>query len=170
MGRLSGEIVSFGDFLVLWLLRRAKRRWRVRSAKWCAQPVISFETGKRGFSRFDPFWTDERIAGDGEHRNRPPWYRPFNALLHLWCPHPEYRREEFHDHPRWSVTICLRGKLIEHTPWESRTLTAGCVVMRSRKAIHSFEIPPGYSGKTWTLFVVGRRNHSQNTYRITPRG
>jgi hypothetical protein len=41
--------------------------------------------------------------------------------------------------------------------------------LRSRKYIHAFSIPEGYSGKTWTLFIVGRRNHRQNTYVVTAR-
>lgn len=72
-----------------------------------------------------------------------------------------------HDHPRWSVTICLRGEIIERTPWGERTLRPGSVVLRSRKAIHAFRLPNGRRGKTWTLFIVGRRNYRQNTYAIT---
>jgi hypothetical protein len=67
------------------------------------------------------------------------------------------------------VSICLRGKIIEHTPWGDKTLTPGSMVFRNRKYIHSFSVPNGYQGKTWTLFIVGRRNHSQNTYVITNR-
>ncbi len=74
-----------------------------------------------------------------------------------------------HDHPRWSITICLRGRLIEHTPWGAHVLSPGVIVVRSRKAIHEFEVPIGFRGKTWTLFIVGRRNYRQNTYRITRR-
>jgi hypothetical protein len=43
------------------------------------------------------------------------------------------------------------------------------VVIRSRKAIHSFEVSAGYRGKTWTLFIVGRRKHRQNTYEVFAR-
>lgn len=104
-----------------------------------------------------------------EYPNRPgelPWWRPFNAFLHCWCPAPELR-ESVHDHPRWSITICLRGRIIERTPWRERLLKPGSIVFRSHKAIHSFEVPAGYRGKTWTLFIVGRRKHRQNTYVVT---
>lgn len=135
---------------------------------WLRQPVVRFD-GALLFYRYEPFWPDERVNQSGDHRNRPPWYRPFNALLHRWMPKDD-KPEQMHDHPRWSITLCLRGQLVEHTPWGSRTLKPGSVVIRGRKYIHSFSVPAGYSGKTWTLFVVGRRNHDQNTYVITPRG
>jgi hypothetical protein len=132
------------------------------------QEVVSFD-GKHGFNRYAFLWLDEFTDGSGRRHFRPPWWRPFNILLHHWNPEPGYS-EEMHDHPRWSISICIAGKLIEHTPWGDRTLTPGSVVIRSRKAIHGFSIPDGYSGKTWTLFIVGRRNHAQNTYAVTARG
>ena len=42
-------------------------------------------------------------------------------------------------------------------------------MIRSRKAIHAFEVPVEAMGETWTLFIVGRRKHRQNTYVVTPR-
>lgn len=119
---------------------------------------VTTSTGATNMHRYAPFWPDEQRG-----RNRPPWYRPFNILLHRWVNDV---RERMHDHPRWSVTVVLRGEIIEHTPWGSRRLTPGSVVLRSRKAIHAFELPPGFKGRTWTMFVVGRRNHSQNYYTI----
>lgn len=139
--------------LILWMRRRDKYRGR-----W----VVTFG-GSKLFRRYEPFWHDE---WSGQHT--PPWWRPFNVLLHRWCPAAN-QREAMHDHPRWSVTVCLRGQIIERTPWGERLLTPGSVVMRSRKAIHSFEVPAGYSGRTWTLFIVGRRKHRQNTYEVVPR-
>lgn len=134
---------------IIWAKRRAYR-----------QRILTFADDTL-FYRFAFLWPDEQ---GGYYR--PPWYRPFNLLLHWWRPADGYR-EEYHDHPRWSVTVCLRGKIIERTPWSERTLTPGSIVIRSRKAIHSFEVPAGYRGKTWTLFIVGRRNYRQNTYRVT---
>lgn len=124
--------------------------------------VVTFE-GKFSFFRFEFLWPDEFVSGD-KRWNRPPWWRPFNLFLHLW--RPQHNGEEFHDHPRWSITVVLQGKLIERTPWCEKTLTPGSVVIRSRKAIHAFRIAEGYRGKTWTLFIVGRRNHRQNRYSI----
>lgn len=78
-------------------------------------------------------------------------------------------KEAFHDHPRWSVTICLKGRIIERTPWGERELRPGSIVFRSRKAIHAFELPD-QEGEVWTLFIVGRRNHRQNGYVVKPFG
>lgn len=146
----------------------ARRLMRTKGHYWLRQSVERFD-GPLLFYRYTPFWPDEWINSDGKHYSRPPWYRPFNILLHRWCPSDELG-EQMHDHPRWSVTLCLRGKMIEHTPWGDNVLTAGSIVVRSRKYIHAFSIPKGYSGKTWTLFIVGRRNHAQNTYVVTPQG
>lgn len=142
---------------ILWARRRTPYVGRVR--------VTTF-TGEPQFRRYHFLWPDEYVTQGGTHFNTPPWYRPYNILLHLW----QYSTnvvEGFHDHPRWSITICLRGQIIERTPWGERRLKAGSVVFRSHKAIHSFEIPKGYSGKTWTLFIVGKRNHPQNQFIVT---
>jgi hypothetical protein len=155
--RLAGRFV-------IWALRRC----RTTNGHLVRQEVVTFED-RHEFWRYAPFWPDESIIHKGKHWNRPPWWRPFNALLHHWNPDKDYA-EPMHDHPRWSVTLCLRGRIVERTPWGERLLTPGAVVVRSRKAIHSFTVPDGYAGRTWTLFVVGRRDHAQNTYVVTPRG
>lgn len=137
--------------------------------------VVTFD-GKFLFDRYeflrldewpDSLWDRHRDA----YPNRPnklPWWMPFNAFLHHWAPEGG-TREGFHDHPRWSITICLAGQIIERTPWGERLLRPGSVVIRSRKAIHAFEVPQGFEGETWTLFIVGRRKFRQNTFVITPR-
>lgn len=140
-----------------------------RVGYWGRQRVVSWADGIFGFYRFAFLWPDEYVTAAGTHYNRPPWWRPFNALLHCWRPAAGYF-EEMHDHPRWSITVCLRGQLLERTPWGDRLLTAGSVVVRTRKAIHGFTVPDNHRGKTWTLFIVGRRNHPQNTFIVTPRG
>ena len=137
---------------IVWAKRRARYRRR----------VVTFG-GSFLFSRYEFLWPDE-----WKGHNTLPWWRPFNAFLHCWYPVAE-QREALHDHPRWSITVCLRGRIIERTPWGERLLTPGSVVVRSRKAIHSFEVPAGYRGKTWTLFIVGRRKHRQNTYEVLAR-
>lgn len=137
---------------ILWAKRRAG----------CRTPVVTFG-GSFLFYRWEPFWPDEWRG-----KNLLPWWRPFNVLLHCWRPAVN-QREAMHDHPRWSITVCLRGQIIERTPWGERLLTPGSIVMRSRKAIHSFEVPAAYRGKTWTLFIVGRRKSRQNTYQVVPR-
>lgn len=142
-----------------WL--RALNRWAERSPP---QEVVTF-SDEHLFTRYAPLWPDELIH-EGKHWNRPPWWRPFNVLLHCWDPAPG-TEEAMHDHPRWSVTVCLAGRIVERTPWGERLLKPGSVVIRSRKAIHAFRVPEVHHGKTWTLFIVGRRNHRQNTYAIT---
>lgn len=125
------------------------------------QRVVTFDD-KTLFLRYAPFWPDE-WTHNGVTHNRPPWWRPFNILMHIWNPEPG-TEEEFHDHPRWSITVCLKGRMTEKTPWSERVLTPGSVVFRGRKYIHAFkDVEPG----TTTLFIVGRRNHRQNTYQVT---
>lgn len=157
----------FCAWALLWLIRRVRADQGFFNRKWSGRRVVTFED-KFLFWRFEPFWPDEWVGKEGVHHDRPPWWRPFNALLHNWAPEPG-TREGWHDHPRWSVTVCLRGRMTEHTPWGDKQLQAGAIVIRSRKAIHAFSIPEGFSGKTWTLFIVGRRNHRQNSYTVSPR-
>jgi hypothetical protein len=132
------------------------------------QPVVTFGD-EHVFTRYAPFWPDEVRTDGGNVRCRPPWFRPFNILFHCWDPEPG-SEEAMHDHPRWSITVCLKGQIIERTPWSERLLRPGSIVIRSRKAIHSFVVPDEHLGKTWTMFIVGRRNHRQNTYFVLPRG
>lgn len=144
------------------------KQWLKNRMKWRKIEVVTFG-GKHLFWRYAPLWMDEYPRNsDGKIFYKLPWWRPFNVLLHKWDPEPG-TREDYHDHPRWSVTICLRGKLIEHTPWGDKVLTPGSIVFRSHKAIHAFSVPEGYSGKTWTAFIVGRRKHRQNGYVVTPQ-
>lgn len=142
--------------MIAWAVRRARGEAQ-------AQRVETF-AGQPLFWRFAPIWPDEFRSGE-QSFCRPPWWRPFNVLLHGWRVQPP---EEFHDHPRWSVTICLLGRIIERTPWGQRTLRPGSIVIRSRKAIHAFEVPP-QADRPWTLFIVGRRDYRQNTYAIVPQ-
>ena len=146
------------------------------------QPVVTF-AGDDLFDRYeflrldewpDSIWDAHKAACDksgcGMCARRPrslPWWLPFNAFVHHWKL-GSGTPESFHDHPRWSITICLKGRIIERTPWGERVLTPGSVVIRSRKAIYAFEIPAG-AGEVWTLFIVGRRKHRQNSYEITKR-
>ena len=152
-----GAFRLLADAFILWAIRRARHPLR----------VVTFG-GDLLFQRYEFLWPDEYLLESGRMYNRLPWWRPCNAFVHRWCPVPE-QRESIHDHPRWSITLCLRGRIIERTPWGERLLKPGSIVFRSHKAIHSFEVPRGYQGKTWTLFIVGRRKHRQNTYVVTPQ-
>jgi hypothetical protein len=159
-----------------------------RFIKWATrgvpiQPVVNFK-GKHLFDRYEIMrwdewpdkWVDEhkrvctcnfcRIKG-GWRPHLPPWFFPINAFLHNWNPE-KGATEEFHDHPRWSITVCLKGRIVEVTPWGERELRPGSIVLRTRRAIHKFRLPPD-AGDVWTLFIVGRRKVRQNTYRVTPQ-
>ncbi len=125
--------------------------------------VVRHEDGVLLLKRYQPFRPDEWKTSSGESFDRPPWWRPFNILLHEWV---STHNEEMHDHPRWSITIVLRGTLIEHTPWTSKILTPGAIVFRSHKYIHAFEFVGDV--RPWTLFIVGRRNHNQNGFIVKP--
>jgi len=138
--------------------------WVVKHKRGRRREIVRFDQTHL-FWRWEFLWWDEGINAKGEHYYRPPWWRPFNMFLHLWNPLDD-QGEGMHDHPRWSVTVCLRGKLIERTPWKERILRPGSIVIRSRRYIHEFSVPEGYRGKTWTLFIVGRRNHPQSSYRV----
>jgi hypothetical protein len=154
-------------------------RWSIKRSRR-AQRVVTFDD-KFLFHRFEFLRSDEwpdswlddlspkaRAAWGGKRPNALPWWLPLNAFLHSWNPEPG-SEEGFHDHPRWSVTICLSGRIIERTPWGDRLLTPGSIVVRSRKAIHAFKVPDDHTGEIWTLFIVGRRKARQNTYLVTAR-
>ncbi len=140
------------------------------------RPVVTFED-KPLFDRYEFWRPDEwpdswfdRMRAEKPDAKRPnalPWWLPVNAFLHHWRLGPN-TPESFHDHPRWSITVCLKGRIIERTPWRERELRPGSIVLRSSKYIHAFQIPEG-AGEVWTLFIVGRRKRRQNSYAITPR-
>ncbi len=92
----------------------------------------------------------------------PHWF-PFNVFLHWWNP-VRLEDEEWHDHPRWTISIPLRGEILEETPWGTNVMRPGEIIFRSHRYIHRFKMKPEHKGKTWTLFIVGRRVHPQNIY------
>lgn len=158
-------IRALRDKFIAWAVSRAPH----------AQPVVTFD-GKFLFNRFEflrldewpDSWWDKHRERYPVRPHKLPWWLPFNAFVHCWKPEPG-TQEGYHDHPRWSVTICLKGRITEITPWGRRDLRPGSVVIRSRKAIHAFSVPDDYAGETWTLFIVGRRKHRQNTFVVTAR-
>lgn len=115
--------------------------------------------------RYHPFWPDEYWCKGVGLVNARPWYLPFNILVHNWVKGDQ---GDLHSHPRWSITILLRGVAIEETPTGLKWLTPGSIVFRRSSAIHRMVIPRVYEGKTWTIFIVGRRRKKQNYY--TPSG
>jgi hypothetical protein len=161
--------VRISKRFILWLY---KRRHRVVPYHL---PVVEWEDGKFGFRRWPLLDHDQYRGHTGKLHSPFPWYRPFNILLHWWRPADEYYEEKYwHDHPRWSITIVLRGCIFEHTPKGCKILGAGSVVLRSHHYIHRFSMLKEHRGKTWTLFIVGPRVHPQNVFAIqrveTPGG
>jgi hypothetical protein len=165
----EGGRMTLVDRFIAWAKERAG----------IVQPVVTFGGqplfDRYEFLRYDEYsdgWWDEHKARCKCHwcpaqDRRPralPWWLPLNAFLHHWRLGAN-TPEEFHDHPRWSVTIVLKGRILERTPWGVNQLRPGSVVIRSRKYIHAFEIPEG-AGEVWTLFIVGRRKHRQNQYDV----
>ena len=163
-----GERVAHGGLVrrfTEWAMRRAGKPRKIVTFGDC-HLFDRYE-----FLRADEWpdgWWDEHRGYLKTRPNALPWWMPANAFLHRWNLSAGVA-EEFHDHPRWSVTICLSGQIVERTPWGDRLLKAGSIVVRSRRSIHAFRAPEGYSGETWTLFIVGRRKHRQNTYAVTPQ-
>ena len=149
-------LVRARNAFIIWAKRRAPERVRIHTR---GQEFI--------LSRFEFFYPDERTVG-GVRRNLP-WWLPFNALLHCWDP--KDTGEEFHNHRRWSITIVLRGKIIERSPnGPPKYLVPGSIVFRTTKVFHAFSVPKGYSGKTWTLFICGRirRELKRTHFRRVP--
>lgn len=168
---------------IMWMVRRklyyrnhkARSNWPVTIIQW--KPNPDFNPAKRiqneaeGIHhpvarRYAPFLNDEYSTRDGKLYSKLPWWAPFNALLHHWQAHED---DTMHDHARRSLTIVLKGEIIEKTPWGEKRLRAGSMVLRSTKYIHGFRVDPEHSCKTWTLFVVGRRIGVQNTYSVERR-
>lgn len=108
--------------------------------------------------RPDEYWHEE--AG---LVNALPWYLPFNAFLHCWT---DGDTGYLHDHPRWSITIVLKGGIVEQTATKDKWLSPGSFVFRSHRFVHRMIVPDMYKGKTWTLFIVGRRKYRQSYYTL----
>lgn len=105
----------------------------------------------------DEYWASHKLV------NQLPWWLPFNMFIHEW----ELGLTEgntMHSHPRWSVTIVLRGEIHEVTPTYNRVLKRGHIVIRTHKAIHKFFTSSLNKEKCVTLFIVGRRKYTQYEY------
>lgn len=70
----------------------------------------------------------------------------------------------FHDHPYWSVSLMLHGRLTEFYcknppdgPRQYRSVSAGQIVFRSGRFAHQLVIPDHLRGATWTIFITGPR-------------
>lgn len=159
--------------LIMWMVRRNDGiKTPIVQWKKNVDPANRLKNEREGTRqvvahRYAPFLPDEHTPSDGAkvYWKLPRW-APCNALLHHWRTHED---EQMHDHARWSITVVLKGELIERTPWGERRLRAGSVVLRSTHYIHGFRCDREHSARTWTLFIVGRRKSVQNTYAVVRR-
>lgn len=85
-----------------------------------------------------------------------PRNRFFNIYLHQMLHDDDDRA--LHDHPWWSLSLCLRGVIGEvyadgkyHC---TRMIRRGKIVPRSGRAAHRLTLP---EGEAWTLFITGPR-------------
>lgn len=101
---------------------------------------------------------DEIIGTDYLHRwHLVPRNRLCNVYLH--CFVGSDKREELHDHPWWSVSVLLRGGMIEVMPapvtrgWQYwKRIKRWWPVVRGPKHAHRIivDVTP-----TWTIFITG---------------
>ena len=79
-----------------------------------------------------------------------PRNKYFNIYLHKIMSNDDDRA--LHDHPWWSISILLRGKLREVLKNRTRTPRRFIPLIRSAKLAHRLEI---VDGPVWTLFITG---------------
>ncbi|MEX2964784.1 hypothetical protein [Microbulbifer sp. TYP-18] len=132
-------------------------------ARWCLaiKNTLINSNDEPNTHRYHFLWPDEYWSDEHGLVNARPWYLPFNVFLHNWIKSDDGL---LHDHPRWSITIVLKGCLIEETPTKYKWLKPGAVVFRSRKYVHRIIVPKTHEGSVWTLFIVGRRRFKQSYY------
>jgi hypothetical protein len=103
---------------------------------------------------------DLQIGGAADpYMNR--WYviprnRFFNIYLHQFIRDDEDRA--LHDHPWWSLSWLLRGRLVELLQDGAvLALEAPSLRLRSARMAHRLAILNEWRGDTWTLFITGPR-------------
>ncbi len=81
-----------------------------------------------------------------------PRNKILNIYLHRFLGSDDDRA--LHDHPWYSVSVVLKGELIEHLPRKRlRKIKAGVISFRSPLQQHRIELPTGQ--KATTLFITG---------------
>ncbi len=103
------------------------------------------------------FLTVRRISGlDGSdylvRRYLLPRNRVLNVYLHKFLGSDDDRA--LHDHPWYSISVVLKGKMIEHLPGgRKRIIGAGKFTVRAPKFQHRIELPADETAVT--LFITG---------------
>lgn len=79
-----------------------------------------------------------------------PRNRYFNIYLHKIMHNDDDRA--LHDHPWWSISILLKGRLREVLANRSRYPMRFVPLLRTAKLAHRLEV---VEGPAWTLFITG---------------
>lgn len=103
------------------------------------------------------FLSHRRISGlDGSDYLVRHYLLPRNKILNVYL-HRFLGSDDdraLHDHPWYSVSCVLKGRLIEHrADGSSQEIGRGKITLRSPKFQHRIELPQGESATT--LFITG---------------
>lgn len=111
-------------------------------------------------ARRDP----DQVIGEHHQPYLCRWYiiprnRWFNVYLHQFWRSDDDRA--LHDHPWWSLSLLLRGHLVEHTidrggVHRRRRIACGAWRLRSSRFAHRLEVD-STKVPVWTLFITGPR-------------
>lgn len=106
----------------------------------------------RGWLRGGPHF----VIGESARPYMLRWYiiprNPLcNVYLHKFCRDDDDRA--LHDHPWPSMSLCLKGRIVEETRTGRRLIGIGSVVFRRATFAHRVELPGGRPA--WTLFITG---------------
>lgn len=97
------------------------------------------------------------------------WVIPRNKHFNVYLHHMRHDDDDraAHDHPWWSISLCLKGYILEkeYHP-ESKTYTdnhirKGNFKYRSSSYAHRLVLP---EGDAWTLFITGSRKRDWGFY------
>lgn len=105
----------------------------------------------------------------GDHQLDRWWLIPRNRFFNIYLHHVRHSDDDraLHDHPWWSLSLCLAGGMIDFTkgPPESdgedvgQTIVQGDLVLRPARTAHRLVIPnyslSGTGIGCWTLFITG---------------
>lgn len=79
----------------------------------------------------------------------------FNIYLHKYMGSDDDRA--LHDHPWLSVSVLLKGRIIEHQKNTTRSIPKYKPVFRTARFAHRLQL---ISGPAWTIFITGPRIRS----------
>ena len=120
--------------------------------------IVWFAIGGRGKDNgVGKFLSCRRITGlDGSdyliRRYLLPRNKFLNIYLHKFLGSDDDRA--LHDHPWYSISCVLKGRLIEHrSDGSTREIRRGKIAIRSPRFQHRIELPGGETAKT--LFITG---------------